>query len=65
MHKHAPSKSLRLSWIKRRARRIQRFFINDNVSLRVAIEYATVDWFRLQGRPLQREMLQQRKGAKA
>ena len=65
MHKQVPSKALRLAWIKRRARRIQRFFVNDQVSLRVAIEHATIDWFRLQGKPLQRDMLQQRKGVRA
>ena len=48
MHK-ASGKVLRLTWIKRRARRLQRFFRTDRAT---AVDQATVDWYRFNGQPL-------------
>lgn len=48
MHK-ANSKALRLAWIKRRARRLQRFFCTDRAT---AVAQAMADWYRFNGQPL-------------
>ncbi len=61
MHKNAPSKALRLAWIKRRARCFCRMFGCD---LRTAVAEATYDWFRFNGKQLQRESLILQRGGK-
>lgn len=42
-------KALRLSWIRRRARRLQRSFCAERA---VAVAEATLDWYRFKGRAL-------------
>ena len=52
MHKvvsMAAYKALRLSWIKRRARMLQRAFSADLVTAQLE---ATVDWYRFNGKTL-------------
>lgn len=50
MHKKVVSlpayRALRLSWIRRRARRLQRGFCADRAT---AVAEATVDWYRFKG----------------
>ena len=40
-------------WIKRRARRLQRFF---QVDISTAVAEATLDWYRFMGQPLPQKM---------
>ena len=53
MHKQVVSmpayKALRLAWIKRRARQLQRAFSADLVTAQLE---ATVDWYRFKGKTL-------------
>ena len=53
MHKKVVSmvahKALRLAWIKRRARMLQRAFAADLVTAQLE---ATVDWYRFRGKAL-------------
>ena len=42
-------KATRLTWIKRRARRVMRFFRADRAT---AVAEATLDWYRFNGKPL-------------
>lgn len=42
-------KALRLSWIRRRARRLQRGFCADRAT---ALAEATLDWYRFKGKAL-------------
>lgn len=42
-------KALRFTWIKRRARRLQRAFRADRST---AVAEATMDWYRFHGKPL-------------
>ncbi len=61
MHKAIPipnpkpsaRKASRLVWIKRRARRLMRFFRADRAT---AVAEATVDWYRFNGKPLPKHM---------
>lgn len=61
MHKQVPSKASRLAWIKRRARG---FCLMFGCDLRTAVAEATYDWFRFNGKPLQREALILQRGGK-
>lgn len=47
------NKPRRLAWIKRRARRLMRFFRTDRAT---AVAEATIDWYRFNGKPLPSEM---------
>ena len=47
------NKATRLSWIKRRARRLMRFFRADRAT---AVAEATLDWYRFNGKPLPSHM---------
>ena len=64
MHKQVVSltayKALRLAWIKRRARQLQRAFAADIATAQLE---ATVDWYRFKGKTLPNRVARRVQGA--